>query len=552
MKIGGDDFVRQMDKGTDFVQTAFQSSQGIVESKVPTLIFKGVVIDINFKTTSTYLQAAMNPPFSVYAKLIGIDDDTDAPEYQIEKTYYPPLLSMHSISIPEIGEEVLILKETPEVSAAGYYVGRVNDGTALNIRYARDYVGNQQSTANVYKYGFSFDVRKLRQAKIDKMPSSKFNNISIPMTYGDVVQQGRSKTYVRHSFNRNNKDGVLEQGILEEGQLSSNNIQQNTYASIGRGRNKEMINNGASITPNSLQNAYTGGVVGRMGNLLQSENNIPIQNYDPSIGITRTKTIHFVDSSIKRLGDYNIQSDPTKKMADSLDGEEKSMIVNMADEIYNISNKDNSGNIYRQVLGEKLITHQRQSTQLIKLMLDGLSGMADTMSVFLSAFVEHEHALPKIELNLEKTIEHRDRYVQPAVFTPQEPETIRIPARRIRMRTGTTESGRPIYGYTTVPGFTKQVERPPKMTRPPRVRSRNVSQEINFEAIIGGEEDPRFTAPIETNSGDIENPSPMGLKTQTVSESAEGLVELFSTQKELLDRLFIRANDFLSKNQYIN
>ena len=90
------------------------------------------------------------------------------------------------------------------------------------------------------------------------MPSSKFNNISIPMTYGDVVHQGRSKSYVRHSFNRNNKDGVLEQGILEEGQLSSNNIQQHTYTSIGRGRNKEMMNNGTSITPNSLQNAYTG------------------------------------------------------------------------------------------------------------------------------------------------------------------------------------------------------------------------------------------------------------------------------------------------------
>ena len=551
MKIGGDDFIRQMDRGTDFVQTAFQSSQGIVDSKVPTLIFKGVVIDINFKTTSNYLQAAMNPPFSVYAKLIGIDDDTQSPEYQIDKTYYPPLLSMHTLSIPEIGEEVLILKETPEVAAAGYYVGRVNDGTALNIRYARDYVGNQQSTANVYKYGFSFDVRKLREAKIDKMPSGKFNNISIPMTYGDVVQQGRSKTYVRHSFNRNNKDGVLEQGILEEGQLS-NNRPQNTYVSIGAGRNKELIDNPLAVTPNSLQSAYSNGNNGNIANLLQSENNVPIQNYDPSIGITRTKTIHFVDSSIKRLGDYNIQSDPTKKMADSLDGEEKSMIVNMADEIYNISNKDNSGNIYRQVLGEKLITHQKQSSQLIKLMLDGLSGMADTMSVFLSAFVEHEHALPKIELNLEKTIEHRDRYVQPAVFTPQEPETIRIPARRIRMQTGTTEGGQPIYGYTTIPGFTKQVERPPKMTRQPRVRSRNVSQEINFEAIIGGAEDPRFTAPIETNSGDVENPSPMGLKTQTVSESAEGLVELFSTQKELLDRLFIRANDFLSKNQFVN
>ena len=33
------------------------------------------------------------------------------------------------------------------------------------------------------------------------------------MTYGDVVQQGRSQSYVRHSFNRNNKKGVLEQGL---------------------------------------------------------------------------------------------------------------------------------------------------------------------------------------------------------------------------------------------------------------------------------------------------------------------------------------------------
>ena len=192
-----------------------------MDSKVPTLIFKGVVIDINFKTTSNYLQAAMKPPFSVYAKLIGIDDDTDSPEYQIDKNYYPPLLPIHNLCIPEIGEEVLILKETPEVSAAGYYIGRVNDGTALNVSYARDYVGNQDNTGNVYKYGFSFDVRKLREKHADKMPSSKFNNISIPITYGDVVQQGRSKTYVRHSFNRNNKDGVLEQGILEEGQLLS-------------------------------------------------------------------------------------------------------------------------------------------------------------------------------------------------------------------------------------------------------------------------------------------------------------------------------------------
>ena len=112
--------------------------------------------------------------------------------------------------------------------------------------------------------------------------------------------------------------------------------------------------------------------------------------------------------------------------------------------------------------------------------------------------------------------------------------------------------GKPIYGYSTIPGFTKSVERSPKLVQAARTRSRNISQQINFEAIIGGEEDPRFTAPIETDSGNVEKPSPMGLKTQSIDEAAEGLVELFSAQKEVLTRLFIRANDFLSKNQFVN
>jgi len=551
MKIGGDDLVRQLDRGTDFVQTAFQSSQGIVESKIPTLIFKGVVIDINFKTTSNYLQAAMNPPFSVYAKLIGYDDDTDSPEYKIEKTYYPPLLPMHNLCIPEIGEEVLILKETPEVSSAGYYVGRVNDGTALNISYARSYVGNQQTTANVYKYGFSFDVKKLREKYVNQSPSDKFKNISIPVTYGDVVQQGRSKTYVRHSFNRNNKDGVLEQGILEEGQVSNKRI-QNNYTFVGKGQNTQLTESGLSITPNTIQQQYTSGNGTGVATTFQSENDVPMQTYDPSIGITRTKTIHFVDSSIKRLGEYIIQSDPNKTQPDKLEGEDKAMIVNIADEIYNISSRVESGALYRQVLGEKLIKHQQYTNELMKGMLDGLSGMANTMQVFLGAFVQHEHAIPKIELNLEKTIQHKDRYVQPARYVSQEPEIINIPARRVRIRTGTDPSGRAVYGHTTVPGFTQSIERPPKLMHPARTKTRNISQQINFEAIIGGTENPRFTAPIETNSGDVENPSSLGLATQSINESSEELIELFSEQKEVLDKLFIRATDFLSKNQFVN
>ena len=42
---------------------------------------------------------------------------------------------------------------------------------------------------------------------------------------------------------------------------------------------------------------------------------------------------------------------------------------------------------------------------------------------------------------------------------------------------------------------------------------------------------PRFTAPIETDSGDVENPAPLGLKTSKVNRDTEDLIELFNGSK---------------------
>ena len=84
------------------------------------------------------------------------------------------------------------------------------------------------------------------------------------------------------------------------------------------------------------------------------------------------------------------------------------------------------------------------------------------------------------------------------------------------------------------------------------VWKRTRSQKINFEAIIGGEENPRFTAPIETDNGDVENPAPLGLKTNKVNRDTEDLIELFKDQKERLNVVFNKATDFLSRNQFVN
>ena len=151
MRPGGEDLLRQFNKGMDYAQNTFNIAEGVT-SFAPTLIFKGVVIDVDFEVSKSTTTAALLPPFSVFAKIIGMDESSADPLEETDKVYYPPFFPMHSICIPEVGEEVLILKETPEPSAAGYYVGRVNDSTPLNISYARDYVAlNDPETRNSFR-----------------------------------------------------------------------------------------------------------------------------------------------------------------------------------------------------------------------------------------------------------------------------------------------------------------------------------------------------------------------------------------------------------------
>ena len=78
------------------------------------------------------------------------------------------------------------------------------------------------------------------------------------------------------------------------------------------------------------------------------------------------------------------------------------------------------------------------------------------------------------------------------------------------------------------------------------------NRDINFEAIIGGADNPRFTAPIETDSGDVENPSLVGQKTEIVSTGLQGAIDSFTNQKIQLAQITQKASKFLSNNQFIN
>ena len=566
MKVGGEPLQQEFNRGYDFILNTYGSAENIMPGKNTWLLLsKGIVIDVDFDIAKNYKNAAGQPPFSIYAKIIGEDLDVDKPDLEVEKIYYSPLLPIHNICVPEIGEEIIIMRESNMPGSKGYYFGRVCNTSSLNYSAARKYMDNINipPVSPEFKYGFSFDVDKLRENRINEMPSDEIESISIPVTFGDVVQQGRSQSYIRHSFNKNNKKGVLEQGLRTQEQHIGSNIN------------------------NSI---FSGGANG-------------FASYDPSIGHTATKTIHFVDTSIKRLGDYSLAStlleQPSQGELDvPLD---KSFIVNMSDEIYNISTKQLDQNLYRQVLGEKLISHQQETNNLIRTMLDGVTGLTETVQVLLDAFIEHEHALPKIELNLEKEIKSKDLYRTEPQIIQRSPQIVRTPDRKIRTQTGTREIRMPIgpprvvpvYSYQTIHGSTIRIPRSPRII-PGRIKARTVKQKINFEAIIGGEENPRFTAPIQTDT-DLPNSAALpeirtqtgtelidlpdgtrreiptysyqthpgvppsnsektelGLKTDQVNTDTENLIDKFNNQKVQLNNIFNKATDFLSRNQFVN
>ena len=596
MKQGGDDLLRMLNRGMDYVQTSFETSQGIItpETKLVNIIYSGVVIDINFNLNESTTSAAFNPPFSVYAKIIGESLDEADPEASSNRIYYPPLFPMHNLCIPEIGEEVLILKQTPVESSIGYYIGRANDTSALNISYAREYVApNDASTSNYLRYGFGFDVKKLRNKYEDRLPSSSTKNISIPVTFGDVVQQGRSKTYVRHSFNRNNKEGVLEQGIKLVNQSGSRMIRNDfNYIAPGRKRKSLYSYQGAVRTQRTRDEEETDTdefaelqpreVVKVLDpDYILGDNEIRLRSIDPSIGKTSTKTIHFIDSSIRRLGNYRIQSQVGDSQG-NINDVDRSIIANLADEIYNISSKETTAAVYRQVLGEKLVEQQQQNYFLLEEVINTVSGFAESTQLLLDAFLEHTHALPKIELNLQKEIKSKDRFRGRPTVKKQPDQFIKVPGQRVRVQTGTQMvrnpgapmhlpddtpglmMKQPIYSYTNTPSTVIRVKQPPKII-PGRMRSRNIKQKINFEAIIGGEENPRFTAPIQT---DQDHPkvsfdtitrtmtrttkTELGEKTAGVDVSLENAILNFAAQQEQLTELTQKVTNFLSKNQFIN
>jgi|10_taG_2_1085330.scaffolds.fasta_scaffold01287_7 hypothetical protein len=197
------------------VLESFGATQGWSANEQSTpVIVRGIVTAIKDVVDATGSEPVA-PPYSIQAKIIGEDLSSISPSTESGMSWFAPLLPIHTISLPEIGEEVWIMREFQVKAAAGFWIGRVNDSTPLNKVLARSW---SQAETPQTKYGFPFDVKNIAVPG----PGSALPNYTIPLNPGDVVQQGRTNTFIRHTYNKVTGGGVLEFGIKEGRRYSIN------------------------------------------------------------------------------------------------------------------------------------------------------------------------------------------------------------------------------------------------------------------------------------------------------------------------------------------
>jgi len=164
------------------------------------LLQKGIVISVNLNTdqkdTSFY-----NPPYSLNLRLIN-EDYTNKNAQEIlddNPKWYQPLFPNQFIILPEIGEEVLVLREYTSKESVGYWICRVNDSAIIKRKLAREHF---QADNPLLKYNFPFDVNEVSEkSKQDKTPDKIFETEKL--NPGDIAILGRCGSYCIHTY----KDG---------------------------------------------------------------------------------------------------------------------------------------------------------------------------------------------------------------------------------------------------------------------------------------------------------------------------------------------------------
>ena len=468
------------------------------------------------------------PQFSINGRVIGRDESfSDVPERDIP-IWYAPLFPNSIVSVPEIGEIVAVLRETTSSESNGYWIGRVNDTDDVSLHLAKSQMPLTQSPQE--KYGMPFDVKTVHDRSRQPTASDGRARKQLPAKLGDVVMQGRNGSFLRHSYNTNYgafvKPGVLEMGILD---------------------NKEIY---------------------RISG-------------DPSIGITKTKTIHLADSRPSDLGpraqkvtplenDFTIL--PAGSLIDTPTGPRqagnvpvqnlRNIVASYADEFYNISTtQDSEEAMHRLVLGEKLNDSLLQQDDLIITLIDSIRQFAGTVETLFNSFLNHTHAIPEINIDIpDKTVEDLQIINRGIRVIPQPPQSVFVPAQNVQLPpTGATEvtvrvepaNAAPFDEVVKVGGTPGEIVQIPakmiKVPSPPKLvnlgnRRQTIKREIKFDDIsIGGNANPRFTVPIQTDR-----------QTTRINTDLNDLQDSFSESKDKFIELTNLLESHLSKRHYIN
>lgn len=328
-----------------FVKETRRSNVGFEQQK-EFLLRRAVVTDINRQSKIIGALAQVMPAYSVAAIILDEDIYSSRPDLQKNKRWYAPLLPINNIAMPEVGEEIFVIKEQNIKSSFGFWVGRVNNNYNLNFYPAKDW---NKNTEIKFKNG-PIKVNEMNN-DVFITPRKQVYQSVLPFLDGDVIQQGRSGTFIRHSFNPTNKNAVLELGI---------NIKQPRV----------------------------------------------ISKTNSSLGYTKTKTLHLESSSISDLtGQFNIfqnNFDPYISLKDiknnadfgtplfSFDNTPQNIILNISQSHYNIST-DAAGTpvtnyLYRQVLGDR-------NKEVIEELIDTVRDLKDFVGEVYDEYKNHVHEM---------------------------------------------------------------------------------------------------------------------------------------------------------------
>jgi hypothetical protein len=366
--------------GQRFLEGAYQASY----EKTDFILSNGIVLDVirevNFDKESTKVL----PQYSIKAKIIGegvlVEENNDFSSQMDD--WYVPFLSTHTISLPEIGEEILIIRETTDSSAKGYWIGRVNNSSWLNTHLT----GDNNTLDALGETGFDIDVTALNIGNNHIQPSRETRNTGVPALLGDVIQQGRTRTFIRHSFSpTRSKRGILEMGIM----------------------NKRFY---------------------------------PLTDNIATIGRTATKVIHVERGKLSDIGSIK-KFAPISKMVLTPVGPRsvpdndavRNFIATIADETYTISLEPDAENkLNRHVLGEKLVSYEEKTGAIFAQTLDKLGDLVTSVEDFLNHFLDHTHGIPEINIQIpDKEVEFLDSRRDPDVLVYRPPSVVEIDGQSI-------------------------------------------------------------------------------------------------------------------------